>query len=559
MAERISSAQRVRMQNVAEREVMRHAGDHAMWHKYVHNTELDAAQILKMEEMDLHAGTIDFASRRGGKTACKEMYNLEQTATKADQELGIVAPREAQSLVNLGYHLDAIRRSEMLGSYITHKAGRKQLADTYYQFANRSLARAYGIMAQVDGGDMTMASLEEVDDMPKDRLFSRFLLMMGSTRRLGASRDSDNKPQVRITGVFKGADTLTDMLNSAQYHAIGCLHGDVARNEIRRLIAAGYLRDGIVDPDNYDFPLPIVHVMNGIEMGLINDGFIAQMREQLSEDEFVRQLLCINISSRNVIWELWVQQARHLGLKARIDMAQPLPGEHHKKRGIISFGYDHSGHGEDPQSSRYALIVTEQIGSHTAFIFARTWPPGTDESIVKEDLKSYWRYFSPDEAIGDAYGIGMLTILNDELFLEGLSTIDRRAIGEGQSTASTWVDWAFKPIRFEGMVKHQMAQAMRGVFNNHHAVLPYIGDSDAELKDPELEDMRMFVRQITNIKTEATKTSYSSYKMVKSKLGDDLFDAAMAAIWGLVSRGAAHVAPIISTRTQSRSELLRVR
>jgi hypothetical protein len=536
---------------------MRYAGDHAMWHKYVHNTELDAAQVLKMNEMDQHDGTIDFATRRGGKTACKEMYNLEQTATKPDQELGIVAPREAQSLVNLGYHLDAIRRSEMLTHYIAHKSGRKQLADTYYQFGNRSLARAYGIMAQVDGGDMTLASLEEVDDMPKDRLYGRFLLMMGSTRRLGASMESENKPQVRITGVFKGADTLTDMLNSGKYHAIGCFHGEMARNEIRRLISEGHVRDGIVDPDGYEYPLPIVHVMNGIEMGLINDGFIAQMRDQLSEDEFMRQLLCINVASRNIVWELWVQWARQLGLAAKIYPVQPLPGEQYKKRGLISFGYDHSGHGEAPQSSRYALVVSEQIGAHTAFIFARTWVPGTDEAIVKEDLKAYWRYFSPDVAIGDAYGIGMLTTLNDDLFLEGMTTIDRRAVGDGQSTASTWTEWAFKPIRFEGMVKHQMAQAFRSLFNNRHAVLAYTGDSDNELADPELADIRLFARQATNIKAEVTKASYSSYKMVKQNIGDDLFDAGMASVWGLVSRGAVHVSTIVMSRKQSRSDLLR--
>ncbi|MEI8634736.1 hypothetical protein P4S72_27225 [Vibrio sp. PP-XX7] len=65
---------------------------------------------------------------------------------------GIVAPREAQAFVNLGYHLDAIRRSDVLSGYIAYKSGRKQLADTYYEFSNRSKARAYGIMANVDGG-----------------------------------------------------------------------------------------------------------------------------------------------------------------------------------------------------------------------------------------------------------------------------------------------------------------------------------------------------------------------------------------------------------------------
>ena len=554
MAERISASVRVARQSEAEKQIMKYAGDHAMWHKHVHNVELDPAQILKMYEMDEHPNTIDFATRRGGKTACKEMYNLEQTATKPDQELGIVAPREAQSLVNLGYHLDAIRRSPMLENFIAYKSGRKQLADTYYQFSNRSLARGYGIMAQVDGGDMTAASLEEVDDMPKDRLYSRFLLMMGSSRRLGAAKGSENKPQVRITGVFKGADTLTGMLDSGQYHAIGCLHGEQAQNEIRRLMSEGYLKPEHLNVNEYTYPLPIVHVVNAIEMGLIDGGFIGQMREQLSDDEFIRQLLCINISARNLIWESWAQQARQMGLAAKVYPAQPIPGETYKKRGLVSFGYDHSGHGENPESSKSAFIVDEQIGAHTCTIFARTWAPGTDELVIKEDLKSYWRYFDPDTAHGDAYGIGMLTVLNDELFLEGLTTIDRRAIGEGQSTASTWSEWAFKPIRFEGMIKHQMAQAVRSTFNNKHAVIAYFDEEDGL----ESEDFRMFVRQLTNIKAIATKASYSSYKMANLKLGDDLFDAKMASTWGLLNRGAVQIAPVIHTRLRSREDLLHV-
>jgi len=533
---------------------MRYAGDHALWHKFVHGVELDAVQLLKMQEMDDHPNSIDFASRRTGKTAVKEMYNLEMNATHADQELGIVAPREAQSLVNLGYHLDSIRSSEMLEHFINYTSGRKQLADTYYQFANNSLARAYGIMAQVDGGDMTMASLEEVDDMPKDRLYSRFLLMMGSTRRLHASKESKNDPQIRITGVFKGADTLTEMLDSGQYHAIGCLHGEVAQNEIRRLITDGYLRKEMLDVDGYQYPLPIMHVVNAIELGVVDGGFIKLMQDQLSDDEFTRQLLCVNVASRNLIWELWIQRARQVGLMARIELAQPLPGMKYKKRGLISLGYDHTGHGEQPESSKSAVVIDEQIGAYTCTIHARTWPPGTDEGVIKEDLKSIWSYFMPDIAIGDAYGIGLLTALNDDLFREGLTDINRLTIGDGQSTASTWTEWAFKPIRFEGMVKHQMAQGVRSLFNNSHAAIAYVDDNDDA---PEMDDMKLLIRQLSNIKTEPTKGSYSSYKMVKPKIGDDLFDAKMASTWGLMTRGAVSLMPTeIAVTKQTREQLM---
>lgn len=522
MAERVSKASRLRAQNLAEREVMRYSDDHALWHKHVHNVELDPVQVLKMLEMDEHRNTIDFSSRRTGKTACKELYKLEYNAKHPDQELGIIAPREAQSLVNLGYHLDAIRRSQILTAWLAQKSGRAQIADTYYEFGNRSVTKAFGVMAQRDGGDLTMASLEEVDDMPKDRLYSRFLLMMGSNRRLGASKDSRNEPQIRITGVFKGADTLTDLIASDKYHL-----------------------------------LPTIDAYMGMEMGILNKQFMLDMRPPaLSPDEYLRQLLCRNVSARNLIWEKYVRRAMQTGLKAGLQIQEPLPGVQYKKRGLISLGYDAGGHGENPQSSKHAAIVVEQLGNFTTVLYARTWAPGADDMVVLRDLAGIWRYFAPDAAMGDAYGVGMLTQLNDHLYAEGLTQIDRRTIGDGDSTASTWPHWAFSPIRFEGMTKHAMAQALRSIFHNNQAAIPYLDDADESLIDPALDDMRTLIRQLPNIVPLMTKTSYASYKMADAKLGDDLFDAAMAAVWALATRGALQSPTLVLTRTRTREQLI---
>ncbi|AWL12828.1 hypothetical protein HMF8227_02376 [Saliniradius amylolyticus] len=515
---RQSAKDRLRLSNVAEREIQKYAGDHALWHKHIHNVELDSAQILKMVEMDNNPNTIDFSCRRTGKTAVKEMYFLEHNALNADQEGGIVAPREAQSLVNLGYHLDAIRRSDALSAYIAHKSGRRQLADTYYEFNNRSKAQAYGIMANVDGGDLTWASLEEVDDMPADRLYSRFLLMMGSTRRLGASKHSRNDPQIRITGVFKGADTLSGMVESGMYHC-----------------------------------LPPVDCYLGIELGILNEQFILKMRKQLPPEEFIRQLLCRNVAAKNLIWEKWIRSALQLGVKTNLQPAEPEPYLQYKKRGVISFGYDHLGHGEDPTSSKSSLVVLEQVHSFTVCIFAYTWPAGTDEAVIQRDLVRFWRYFRPDFALGDAFGIGLLTSVNDDLFKEGLTGIDRRSIGEGESTASTWPEWAFSPIRFEGMVKHQMASSLASAFRNNVMVLIYCDDRP---DDPDTAVYQSLVKQLANIKPVNTTKSYSSYKMVKTSIGDDLFDAMMAANWALVTQGAASAPAIVTVKQRNRQELL---
>lgn len=536
---RVTATDRIRLTNRAEVEILRYKNDHAAWHKHVHGVELDPMQILKCIEMDDHANTIDVSCRRTGKTAVKEMHALKHNATTPAQELGIVAPRLQQSQNNLNYHLEAIRRSNILKSYIEYKGGREQLSDTKYQFANLSKASAYGIMSQIDGDAISYASIEEVDDMPSDRLMSRFLPMLGSARRMGAAKGISFKPQIRVTGVFKGADVIQQLIDSKQYHL-----------------------------------LPIVNVYLGMEMGILNEAFMLEMRAQLPEGEFIRQFLCKNVSAQNHIWEKYIRKAMSVGLQARLQIAEPMPGMRYKKRGLISFGYDHSGHGENPQASKSALVVCEQIGNFVTFPFVKTWPAATDDKVVQRDLRGFWDYFRPDYAMGDAYGVGMLTALNDELYAYGLTEIDRRTIGDGESTATTWTQWPFAPIRFEGMTKHSMATSLRAAFHNGQAAIPYFDDSRdiAEAKEAANviwlpgtsaesltgpPDWVLFVRQLGNIKTIPTKSSYSSYKMVNAKVGDDLFDAACAGVWALMTRGeSAVVETVISSRVQTREQLL---
>lgn len=535
---RVTSSERIRLSNRAEKEILRYKDDHALWHKHVHNVELDPVQVLKCIEMDAHPNTIDVSCRRTGKTAVKELHALKHNATTPAQELGIVAPRLQQSQNNLNYHLEAIRRSPMLKSYIEHKSGREQLSDTKYQFCNLSKASAYGIMSQIDGDAISYASIEEVDDMPADRLMSRFLPMLGSARRMGAAKGISFKPQIRVTGVFKGADVIQQLIDSGQYHL-----------------------------------LPIVNVYLGMEMGILNEAFMLEMRAQLPDGEFIRQFLCKNVSAQNHIWEKYIRKAMSVGLQARLEIAEPMPGMRYKRRGLLSFGYDHSGHGESLHASKSALTVCEQIGNFVTFPFVKRWPAGTDDKVVQRDLRGFWEYFRPDYAMGDAYGVGMLTSLNDELYANGLTDIDRRTIGDGQSTASTWTGWAFAPIRFEGMTKHSMATALRAAFHNGQAAIPYFDDSRdiAEAKEAANviwlpgataealsgpPDWVAFVRQIGNIKALPTKASYSSYKMVNAKLGDDLFDAACAGVWALVTRGAEDVPTVIGSRVQTREQLL---
>ena len=74
------------------------------------------------------------------------------------------------------------------------------------------------------------------------------------------------------------------------------------------------------------------------------------------------------------------------------------------------------------------------------------------------------------------------------------------------------------------------------------------GDTDAAC--------RALVRQLGNIKALPTKAAYSSFAQADPKVGDDLFDAACAGVWALVTRGMDDVPTVIGHRTQSREALL---
>lgn len=521
MAERINSTQRIRLQSRAEVEIMRYAKpdssgirSHALWHKHVHNVDLDAMQVLKMIEMDQYPNTIDNSCRRTRKTSTKELYNMEKMATSPALELGIVAPRQQQSMNNLNYMLEAIKRSPMLDNYIAFNRGRKRLNDSGFMFANGSKVTAYGIMGQIDGDSLAMASLEEVDDMPTDRLMSRFLPMLGASQRLGM--DIKIEPEVRISGVFKGADVLQTLIKSSQYHL-----------------------------------LPSVDVYVGLELGIIGQAWVDSMQAQQTASEWMRQFLCLNIASTNWIWEKYLHKAKMVGLAAGLAIAEPLPGKRYKRRGLISFGYDHLGHGESTRASRSCLVVTELIGNFVTTPRVRFWPADADEKDIERDLLAEWDYFRPDYAMGDAYGIGLMTSVNDSLFRLGLVEMDRMSVGDGKSSQSTWTEWAFSPIRFQGMTKHAMASAVRSVYHNGRAALPYFDEDD-----PHCKDWLDLVRHLGNIKEVKGGADYSSFKQVDDKIGDDGFDAYCAAVWALQCRGATDVATVIGSRVQTREQLM---
>ena len=544
MADRITKQQRDTNAQNAQKEILKFAGDHKLWHKHMHNVELDPAQVLKCIQMDKDPFTIDVSCRRTGKTFIKELYHTKFLATNADQELGIVAPRLDQAKVNMEYIGNAIGRSEALGHYILYKNGRKQLTDTSLQFYNRSKARGYGIMSQVDGGDLTCASIEEVDDMPWERLNSNFLLMLGGARRADAAANAKNQPTIRVTGVFKGGETVEQLLDEGKYKL-----------------------------------LPVVDMHLGIQMGIVQAAFFEGMRTALSPQDFARQLLCERVKDGGFILRKNIRACIGQGLESNLELHEPIAGHTYQAMGRVCLGYDASGHGENATSSKHAVTITEMVHGHIIPLYVRTWPPGTDESIVAADIVSIWRYFRPSKGYGDAFGVTMIGDVNDQLFKEGIINNDRRAHGDGESTASQWPNWTFSPIRFDGMAKHQMATAVSSSINNKAWAIPYIkeleeGDArfdtraikagegmrykaQAAIRDKLVSDFALWLKQLENIKATPVKSGqYNSYKMLKKEIGDDLFDATMASVWGHANAGHVPPPPVVIISGLQRKQII---
>jgi len=513
-AKRVSAPQRLQTAIVAEKELFRYKDNNALWFKHVLGIDLDPLQILRMEMLDKEKTTVAWDARRMRKSTTHFLHALKALVIKAHSEGCAVTPRQAQADKNVReYMTDQIRGSEILDSYIGYRGGRKQLTDTSFTFANKSLMWTAGVMGEVDGSGVTYFLLDEIEDMDYDRLVEKFLPMLGQTQKLGSTEVADR--QLRALGVIKGSGIRKVFLDEGFYP----------------LTQPGY-PNGVI----------IGGVDMGIAMGILDADWLEMQKRLMSPEAWAMQMECREIESKNTVQTRWIRAAMNLGLRMSeaTDIGkpvQPMPGVEYKKRGLVAFGYDHLGHGENPEASKSVLVVSEMVGDYVWFPFVKIWPAWCDESIIKNDLVAFWRYFRPDSAAGDAFGIGLLTDVNKILYRERLTSIDISEIHDGKSSESTWPDWPFSPIRFLGGLKHQMASALANVFRNHKAILPWFDES--EEPEPGLEeDFRTVISQLGNVRAEPAKNGglYPSYKIDDKSIGDDGFDAAMASVFKLAGR-----------------------
>lgn len=549
MPDRISAAQRITVQNRAEAEILRYKGDHVLWHKHVLNVELDPIQQIKMELMDEFPVTADPSCRRTRKTSTKELYHVEKMACEGDHELSIGAPKEDQAKVNLRYHLDAIRQSEIASAYIAIKDGKRRISDTSYQFANNSIAKIYGMMSRMDGMDTTIADVEEVDDVDPERLWGRFMLTLQGTQRLYQKRPGNIAKTIRFTGVFQGADLLANIVRKAKHH------------EWNRIQMAPTLRALGIDPEKADgapmegfqfYCLPIIDVHQGLAVGIINPNIVEIVRQDLTRDQYTRQLLCIPTEGRNFFKERHLRLMMQRGYMAGCEPVPPVAGERYLKRGLVFLAFDKGGHGESEAASRNAGHVLEVWGNYIVWLWGKEWPADADDAPIRRELVEWCRYFGFDGGCGDAFGASLLAGLNDDLKDRGFTTVNRHEFGG--SSATSWEKWFISPVRMEGMTKHLMFTALEQEIRGGRLICPYVHEGNKT--EPGYDVLWRTLKQFGNIKAEKTSKSYDSYTMVEKKVGDDNVDGWAFGIWPLVTRQIITPPAVIAMNKTTRAELL---
>ena len=546
MAERVTAAERAKLANVAEREIHRYADDHALWFKHVLGVDLDPVQELKMELMDREPFTLDPSCRRTRKTSTKELYNLRKMALEPDHELSILAPREDQAKTGLNYHLEGIRRSEILSAYIATKEGKRRISDTSYTFANNSVANVYGMMSKMDGMDTTIASVDEVDDLVQERLWNRFMLTLGASQRLYQRKSGDIQKTARFTGVFQGFDVMSNLCQNS-------VHCDWNRRQMGHILKALGTDGSGGEIEGYRFYcLPIIDVHLGLQFGTLDQATYQLSCQGLTDDQYKRAFLCIPTEGRNFFKERFLRLMQKRGLMAGLEPVPPIPGARYQKRGLVTICFDKGGHGESEAASRNAAHVLEQWGNYTIWLWGKEWPADEDDKPIERELIEWVRYFRPDGGMGDAFGASMLADLNDRLLEEGLTDVDRREFGG--SSASSWENWFFAPQRMEGLQKHLMYTSLERAIRGGTFLTPLV--TEDRRQEPGYDVLARLIAQLGNIKAEKTRKAYDSYSAVKKQLGDDNPDAVAFGIWWLVNRGAILPPAFVDSLVQSREAVL---
>lgn len=468
----------------AEEEIHKFKDNNVLWFKNICNIDLRVFQAIWMEQMDRHSHTSVVAAPRVGKTYGVEMHGLKTCAINPFEDYRIFAPAEHQAKRALKYQIDAILGSPVLSAYVERRLGRTQLKETGYTFQNQSNTEYFGQNANIDSVNATILRGEEFDDIDMDIWKERIL-----TR--GMAENKNGLPtRIRITGVIQGKENLYS-----------------------------------IELDKSFEKLQKIDVYLGLTLGILDKKIIASLREQYTDDQWLRIALVEYAESRNFFWSKHLRAIQKLGQKVGALPVVPSFGGRYESHGTVAFGLDMGAQGGSATSSKYSLHVMERIGGMKRWLYGEEFEPTIDPKQLRQRIVAIWDYFRPDGGLADAFDSNLVAQINDDLYSEGLISYNRQR-EHAENKVENWKHWTLQPFRFQGSVKHTMFKGLQNAIHQRMMIFPMVmkGGTEQWEADPKYAVLEKTLRQLENIRAVKGGASYLNYEMIKKSVGDDNVD-----------------------------------
>lgn len=463
--------------NAAEKEIHRYKDNNYLWAKHVCNIELRPIQLIWMDQMDRFPRTVLVAPPRVGKTFAVEIHGLKACAINPWEDYRIWAPNENQGRESLKYHIDIILKSAVLSAYLENRLGRKQIRTTGYTFLNGSNTKYFGQKSLYDGENATIIRGEEFDDinieMWKDRILPR-----------GMAVNRNGLPtRIRLTGVIQGRENLF-----------------------------------LAEKDSNYETLKKIDIYDALAMGLIDERYVGILRDQFSDDMWLRIALVKYVESRNFFHSKHLRAIQKAGQKVNIEPVTPVPGGRYEADGRVGVGFDMGAQGSSATSSKYSIHFMEKIGMFKRWLYGEEFDPTMDPRRIRRRVVELWDYFRPVGGFADAFDSNLVAQINDDLYDEGLISYNRQR-EHSDNKVENWKHWTLQPIRFQGSVKHQMFKGLQNAIHQHLLYTPMIVEGDENY-----DVLKKTINQLANIRSAKGGVSYLLYEMIKKAIGDDNVD-----------------------------------
>jgi len=468
-----------------EEAVMKFKGQPALWIKDKTGKTADPWQVVAMEVIKEHPKVLQVWPPRFGKTWDMEAVCLEEVATNPYEREMIFGPVQKQANNALKEQLEFIEISEILSAWIATRRGKRQISETKYEFINRSGAETFGIRSNFDSENATILRGEEWDDMDLEIWTNRVI------QRGGRKNVSGLPLRIRLSGTIQWGK------------------GPVFE----------------YDHDPGYVTVPKFDIYDGLEFDIYDKVAIEEIRDKLTDDQWLRIYLLKYTDAKNFIWETHLRECLMKALEIGWQGVEyrSIP---YRPKGTVYLGLDMGHSGEGKQHSVYRMDLIEVIGDVGLWLNGKEWESTTDPDLIMKEAADWWEYYQVSAGYGDALKANDIAMLNDMLFERGLIDIDRSEYPENKP--ANWDKWAFSPKWNTGKFKYLTGGITRVKIENQKFIIPYFDRKD----DRHIAKMAFRLRQaLLNIREVVGNGSYPILEAIKKEIGDDPFDAINMA-WG---------------------------